>query len=175
MYEEALSHCRHTTTLKSKVIPVLNTQVECGLYENIATFEKVFTKVDIVCTPIFGIGNLTIYDLSVAIARKYGLQPSIIYCPGSGTQSALKLLGIRPINKKIGTRTIPSTTIATVHDTFNKKGYPIPEQIQHSKNSDDWESFLCNWQKQFKSGSATECRNLQHCTYRGTLDSQNHI
>lgn len=120
-----------------------------------------------ICAPVFGIGTLSMYDISVDIAHLYGLQPSAIYCIGDGPQTALQLLGISPNNKKLGTRWVQSTTVKRVQKAFQEKGWPIPNKILNSSNPDDWESFLCNWQKQFKSGSATACHNPPHYTCTG--------
>ncbi len=170
MFQQALSHCRHKTTLKNTL-----QKININAFSSCLTFEDIFAKVETICAPVRGIGTLSMYDISTDIAQLYGLEPSRIYCIGDGPRTALKVLGVTPRNKKLGTRTIPSTTIAIVQEAFKQKGYPIPKQIQTSTNPDDWESFLCNWQKQFKSGSATAYHNPQHCTCTGTLNLQDHI
>ena len=169
MFHQAISHCRHKSTLK-RVISSLRLQD----FSTCSTFEEIFANVEKLCRPVYGIGTLSIYDLSTDIAKHSGLQPKMIYCIGTGPRTALGLLGIQPILKKLGSLWVQATTISTVQHAFQQKGVYISEKLHTSTNPDDWETFLCIWQKQFTSGSATGFHIQQHYKCRGTSDSFGH-
>ena len=162
MFQQAISHCRHKATLK-QTLRTMNIYS----FSTCSTFEDVFAKVETICAPVFGIGTLSMYDISTDIAHVYNIQPSVIYCIGDGPRAALQHLDIQPHSKKLGTRWVHYTTISSVQSAFQEKGWSIPEAIQSSTNPDDWESFLCNWQKQFKSGSSTGYHIPPHYTCKG--------
>lgn len=163
MFRQAISHCRHKTTLKGVLA-----KVNLKEFSSCSTFEDVFTKVEQICAPVYGIGTLSMYDISTDIARMYGLQPSLIYCIGSGPRQALKILNIHPSTKMLGSLSVQATTINDIQEAFKKKEWSIPESVQNSTNPDDWETFLCCWQKQIKSDSATGFHTLPHYKCRGT-------
>jgi hypothetical protein len=169
MFHQAISHCRHKSTLK-RVISTIRLQD----FSTCLTFEEIFANVEKVCKPIYGIGTLSVYDLSTDIAKHYGLQPKMIYCIGNGPRTALCLLGIKPIIQKLGSQWVQATTTSAVQHAFHQKGLSIPEKLYTSTNPDDWESFLCIWQKQFTSGSATGSHIQQHYKCRGTSNSSGH-
>jgi hypothetical protein len=93
------------------------------------------------------IGLLCIYDISAAICRHLAIDIDRIFIIGKGPQRAVRLLGVTPMNHAIGDITLKYVTIKDVVAAFQKHGYTLDLS---SKNGDEFESYLCKWQKNIK-------------------------
>jgi len=97
-----------------------------------------------ICDPVKGIGQLTIYDITSAICRYNKIIIDKIYITGKGTKRAISLLNIKAKTQKIGRVTLKYVEILKA---FNEKNYEMNSQIRNSNNGDDFETYICNWQK----------------------------
>ena len=69
IYDEAISHCRWKSVLRSKVLNNIILQ-QRNLYKfSDKSFEQILLIVNDICKEIKGIGMLTIYDITAAICR----------------------------------------------------------------------------------------------------------
>jgi len=100
-----------------------------------------------------GIGKLLIYDIATQICRENGIYDERIYLFGNGPQNAAKLLNLPVESVMVKGCSLRYTTIPHVLEAFDSIGHIVPETLRHSKNGDDYESYLCIWQ----SGTSRGC------------------
>lgn len=140
--DEAISHCRWKTVLKS----VLQKDINIANY-NDKSFEYIFEDVYNICKQVKGIGILTIYDIASAICRFYSVIVEHVYIIGSGPVRAIQLLHLPAKKKKIGTVWLRYVSIEDIVAAFQRDNYEMYDGMEVSKNGDDVESYICNWQK----------------------------
>jgi hypothetical protein len=70
-----------------------------------------------------------------------------VYIIGSGPVRAIQLLHLQPKKKKIGSVLLRYVSIEDVVAAFQRENYEMYDGMQVSKNGDDVESYICNWQK----------------------------
>lgn len=97
-----------------------------------------------ICNKVEGIGMLTIYDITSAICRYNKINIEKVYIIGKGN---IRLLNIQTKSQKIQNITLKYIEIPEILQAFHEKNYEINLQIKNSKNGDDFESYICNWQK----------------------------
>ena len=142
IFQEAVDHTRHETKLR----PILN-DIDEKQYEN-KSFEEIICMIYYICKNINQIGPLMVYDISSALCRHYGLIIDNVYIIGSGPKKAIKLLNIKPKLHKINKNfKLHYVTIDELIMAFDNNIYELNETMRNNKNGDDWESFICNWQK----------------------------
>jgi len=90
---------------------------------------------------------LTIYDITSAICRYNKINIEKIYIIGKGPKRAIRLLDIKAKSQKIENITLNYVEIPEILKAFQEKNYEINLQIKNSNNGDDFESYICNWQK----------------------------
>lgn len=143
IFQEALSHTRHETKLRH-----LLKDIKIEHYEN-KSFEEIICMIYDICKNINQIGPLMVYDISSALCRHYGIIIDKVYIIGGGPTKAIKLLNIKPklhkINKNI--KVHHYVTIDELIMAFDNSIYELNETMRNNRNGDDWESFICNWQK----------------------------
>jgi len=148
IFQEAVDHCRHKTKLQN----VLQ-DIKMGHYEN-KNFEEIICMIYDICKNINQIGPLMVYDISLALCRHFGIIIDNVYIIGSGPKKAIKLLNItsnlHKINKNI---TLHYVTIDELIDAFDTSIYELNEPMRNNRNGDEWETFICNWQKKTKNVS----------------------
>lgn len=143
--DEAIAHCRWKTILKR----VLENDISLESYMN-KEFEEIFESVHNICKEVKGIGLLTVYDIVSAICRYYSINIDFVYIIGGGPVRAVKLLNLKTKTKKIGSILLKYVKIEDVISSFQIKNYQMNEYIKTSTNGDDFESYICNWQKNIK-------------------------
>lgn len=146
LFEEAISHCRWTTALNT----VLDT-VKVRLYDDYfkdKTFEEILVSIYTLCNPVFGLGMLSVYDISAAVCRFYNMSIDKVYIIGGGPKRAIKLLGIKPkthvINDDIKLRYVDVSDLLI---SLSNYGVVLDREIIKTTNGDLFESYICNWQK----------------------------
>ena len=120
---------------------------ESALHQFAGSFEDVFQKVYTLCYVPKTIGLLCIYDITAALCRHNNINIDNIFIIGKGPQRAVRLLGLTPKNHTIGTITLKYVTIQDVVTAFQKHGYALDLSTKNCKNGDEFESYLCKWQK----------------------------
>ena len=140
--DEAISHCRWKSILKG----VLKNDMTLESYVN-KGFEEIFESVYSTCNKVKGIGLLTMYDIVSAICRYYSININLVYIIGRGPVRAVKLLNLKTKTKKIGEILLKYVTIEDIIRAFQTNNYGMDEYIKVSINGDDFESYICNWQK----------------------------
>ena len=89
------------------------------------------------------------YDISAGICRYYNIKIDKVYIIGNGPKRAIKILNLKKkkhnIQKKINLYYVEKKEI---NNAFKKLKLKIP---RHLKTGDDYESYICNWQKTFKN------------------------
>ena len=140
--DEAISHCRWKSILKR----VLENDIIIESYVN-KGFEEIFESVHNICKEVKGIGLLTIYDIVSAICRYYSINIDLVYIIGGGPVRAVQLLNLKTKTRKLGKILLKYVTIEDIICAFQDKNYEIDQDIKVSINGDDFESYICNWQK----------------------------
>jgi len=142
IYDEALSHCRWKTVLKKN-----KHKIKIKNFKN-KNFEEIMVKVYTIFKNIKGIGMLSMYDISAGICRYYDVKIDKVYIIGNGPRRAIKILNLKKkkhnIQKKLNLYYVEKKDI---DNAFKKLKLKIP---RHLKTGDDYESYICNWQKAFK-------------------------
>jgi len=141
--DEAIAHCRWKTILKNILE---NNIINIEDYLN-KKFEEIFESVYNICKEVKGIGLLTIYDIVSAICRYYSINIDFVYIIGGGPVRAIKLLNLNIKTKKIGKIVLKYVTREEIINSFQMNNYVMHEYIKSSTNGDDFESYICNWQK----------------------------
>lgn len=141
IYDEALSHCRWKTVLKKN-----KHKIKIKNFKN-KNFEEIMVKVYTIFKNIKGIGMLSMYDISAGICRYYDVKIDKVYIIGNGPKRAIKILNLKKrkhnIYEKLNLYYVEKKDI---DNAFKKLNLKIPKNL---KTGDDYESYICNWQKAF--------------------------
>lgn len=144
MFQEAISHSRRKGALRTLLMsPALQ---EAAL-QQYAKFDDIFLHFHTLCYVPKTIGLLCIYDISAAICRHNNINIDHIFIIGKGPQRAVRLLGLKPKKHTIGDIVLNYVEIKDVVAAFQKHGYTLDLS---TKNGDEFESYLCKWQKNIK-------------------------
>lgn len=147
IFQEAIDHCRWKTVLRNNVLVKTEFQ-EHNLHQFTGkSFNEILLFVYNICDKFEGIGMLTIYDITSAICRYNKINIEKIYIIGKGPKRAIRLLDIKAKSQKIENITLNYVEIPELLKAFQGKNYEINLQIKNSNNGDDFESYICNWQK----------------------------
>ena len=154
IFQEAKDHSRcnkhHRDEFLKKNEKLINK------YNNNTTFNNIFQDVLIIAQQINSdikknkfhntIGKLQCYDIAAALCRHYNINIEYIYLTGKGPQKAIKKL---KINKKKDIITgLEYVNIADIKQAFQNSKYKV--KLPTTLSGDTWETFLCQWQKQYK-------------------------
>ena len=146
VFQEAIDHCRWKKVLHNEVLTRTEFQ-EHNLHKFIGkSFYEILLFVHNICDKIYGIGMLTVYDITSAICRYNKINIERIYLIGNGPKRAVNLLNIKAKTQKIGSITLRYVEIPEVLKAFKELNYEIN---CNSNNGDVFETYLCNWQKGF--------------------------
>ena len=140
--DEAISHCRWKTVLKS----VLEKEIHILVYKN-KSFEEIFEDIHRICKNVKGIGMLSVYDIVSAICRFHSVVIEHVHIIGSGPVRAIKLLNLQAKKKKIGSVLLQYVSREDVVNAFQRENHIMYAGMDTSTNGDDIESYICNWQK----------------------------
>ena len=147
LYQEAISHTRSKTLLCRDVLsnPVLLEGNLHSFSEN--TFEEILLFVKSIC--VKKIGPLARYDIASAICRYNKINIGNVYIIGGGPKRAIELLNLKTKIKKqkIGGEVVKYIIIRDLLNAFQELNHELPSFLQNSINGDDYETYLCNWQK----------------------------
>lgn len=148
IFQEAIDHCRWKKVLRNIVLVKTEFQ-EHNLHQFTGkSFNEILLFVYNICDKVEGIGMLTIYDITSAICRYNKINIEKIYIIGNGPKRAIRLLDIKAKSQKIENITLNyAFKIPEILKAFQEKNYEINLQIKNSNNGDDFESYICNWQK----------------------------
>jgi len=147
IFQEALDHCRWKTVLRNEVLSHPDLQ-EKKLHQFIDnSFDEILLVVYAICDKVYGIGMLSVYDITSAICRYNKININNVYIVGGGPKRAIQLLSITPKVHKIQHITLKYVEITEIIKACNDKSYEIPLHVKQSMNGDDFESYICNWQK----------------------------
>ena len=160
IFQTAINHCRAKTICRSKVknIPSVSH------FKN-KSFQQIFCEVwNYIYTPN-KIGSLIVYDCTVDICERLGINIDHIFLVGKGPQKAIKIIKKMCKDKKIKSPTLNKynifenisskntlLTLVTISiqeckRVFEELQINIPTEIKESTNGDHFETWLCNWQK----------------------------
>lgn len=147
VFQEAIDHSRRKNTLRNEILTLPEFQ-EHNLHQySQKTFEEIFSGVYKTCNPVYGIGMLTIYDISVAICKYNKINIERVYIIGNGPKRAISLLRIEPQFQKIGDTFVRYVEIQEILHAFREKNQTIDGWVKGSKNGDYLESYICAWQR----------------------------
>ena len=147
IFQEAIDHCRWKKVLRNNVLVKTEFQ-EHNLHQFIGkSFNEILLFVYNICDKVEGIGMLTIYDITSAICRYNKINIEKIYIIGKGPKRAIRLLDVKAKSQKIENIKLNYVEIPEILKAFQEKKYEINLQIKNSNNGDDFESYICNWQK----------------------------
>ena len=141
--DEAIAHCRW----KGALMTVLESNIVLEKYSN-KNFEEIFESIYNICKEVKGIGLLTMYDIVSAICRRFNVNIEYVYIIGGGPVRACKLLHLEPKRKKICKGVVLRyLEIKDIVTAFQENGYTMDDYLRTNTNGDDFESYICNWQK----------------------------
>jgi hypothetical protein len=147
IFQEALDHCRWKSVLRNNVLAQNEFQEENLHQFACKSFYEILLWVNNICDKVKGIGMLTVYDITSAICRYNKIGIDKIYIIGKGPKRAISLLNIKAKTQKIEGVTLKYVEIPEILNAFNEKNFEINSQIKNSNNGDDFETYICNWQK----------------------------
>ena len=147
IFQEAIDHCRWKSVLRNNVL-TQNELQEHNLHQFAGKrFDEIILCVYNICDKVKGIGMLTIYDITSAICRYNKIIIDKIYIIGKGPKRVISLLNIKAKTQKIEGVTLKYVEIPEILKAFYEKNYEINSQIKNSNNGDEFETYICNWQK----------------------------
>ena len=137
IFQEAIDHCRWKTVLRG----VLE-NIRMSDYEN-KSFEEIIVSIHEICSKVNGLGMLTVYDITSAICRNYGIIIDRVYIVGNGPKRAIDILNISPSRHQITKNIVLKyVSIPSIVEALRNI---MDEKI--ISDGDAIETFLCNWQK----------------------------
>jgi hypothetical protein len=143
-FGEAMAHCRWKKVLRESVL----SRIEISRYSG-SCFEEVYEDIAGICREVKGVGELTVYDMVAAICCHFGIRIDRVYIVGNGPKRAIELLEIKTKRYRFGRISLPYVKIEEIHDAFKTKGFP--EEPPKTDDGDEMESWICNWQKLYRS------------------------
>ena len=141
MFQEAISHSRRKGALRTLLMS--HEFQDVAQYAN-QSFDDIFLHIHTLCYVPKTIGLLCIYDITAAICRHNNINIDHIFIIGKGPQRAVRILGLKPKKHTIGDIVLNYVEIKDVVTAFQKHGYTLDLS---TKNGDEFESYLCKWQK----------------------------
>jgi len=143
IFQDAINHCRWKTELVKLIDTVLRPNMNKCKGK---TFQEIIKWVN--SRRIKGVGPLTIYDLTNGIGRHFGISTKKVYIIGGGPRRAVKLLGLRTYPEHLDDGlTLHYVEIPDVIKALESSGVTVPLKLKASTNGDDFETFICKWQK----------------------------
>lgn len=147
IYIEAYGHCRWKRVLVRDILSNTVLQEENLSLFSDNTFEEIYMTVKDICDKVKGTGPLSVYDITVAICRYNKININKVYIVGGGPRRAVELLNLKPKKQKIGRILLKYVEIHDLHNAFLEINHELTLELQNSINGDDYESYICNWQK----------------------------
>ena len=141
-----MDHCRWKKQLDTVL---LRPELHDNLLQDYSgkSFEEILLTVYNICEKVKGVGLLTIYDIVAAICRYNNIPIERVYIIGKGPVRAARLLNIKPKTHKIDKIALKYIEISEIIEAFDKQKYEIDTQVKQSNSGDEFETYICNWQK----------------------------
>lgn len=140
-YEEGYNHCRWKKTFQKFVKNIKERD-----YIDFA-FKDLFISLLKKSNKFYGVGLLSVYDVSADISRRLHIKIGKVFIIGGGPKRAVKLLNVKLRKIHYGGVLLRYTTKKDIITAFKKSRYNIDKNMLKSRDCDDFESYLCNWQK----------------------------
>ena len=147
LFQEALDHCRWKGVLRNNILTCKELRVNNLHNFRGKRFDEILLDVYNICHKVEGIGILTMYDIASAICRYNKINIDKIYIIGEGPKRAICLLNLKAKVHKIEGIRLKYVEISEVLNAFNENNYEINPHLKNNTNGDDFESYICNWQK----------------------------
>ena len=147
IYSEAYGHCRWKGVLCRDVLSNTVLQEENLSLFSDNTFEEILMTVKGICDMVNGTGPLSTYDITAAICRYNKINISKVYIIGGGPKRAIGLLNLKTKKQKIGNISLKYVEIHDLQNAFLKINHELTPELQNSNNGDEYESYICHWQK----------------------------
>jgi hypothetical protein len=146
IFQEAMDHCRWKRQLDTVL---LRPELHDNILQDYSgkSFEEILLTVYNICEKVKGVGILTVYDIVAAICRFNNINIERVYIIGGGPVRAARLLNIKLKTHKIEKIALKYIEISEIIEAFDKLKLEIDSQIKHSNNGDEFETYICNWQK----------------------------
>lgn len=148
VFQEAFSHCRWR-----KVFLKFLEEVDPGEnleYYKHSNFEKILTHVYSLIENRRGLGILVAYDIAAGICKHHSIVIDKVYIVGNGPKRAVKILGLKLKNQKIGNLLVKYVEVGEVIEAFDNHGFVMDEYMRSNKDGDTLESYLCKWQRMLR-------------------------
>jgi hypothetical protein len=150
IFQEAVDHCRWKSVLRNNVLTQNELQEHNLHHFESKSFDEILLFVYNICHNIKGVGMLSIYDITSAICRYNKIIIDKVYIIGGGPKRAIRLLNIKAKAQKIEGVILKYVEISEILNAFDEKNYEMNSQIRNSNNGDDFETYICKWQKNKK-------------------------
>lgn len=148
LFYEAIAHCRWKKVLYN-ILKDIDISIKNDYFQN-KTFENIILEIYNICVNIKGLGMLTVYDITAAICRYYKINIDKVFIIGNGPKRAVKLLNIKTKHYKIDNKiNLNYVDIDDIIKAFDENNFELNADIRNCKNGDTFESFICNWQKNY--------------------------
>ena len=146
IFQEAMDHCRWKRQLDTVL---LRPELHDNILQDYSgkSFEEILLTVYNICEKVKGVGMLTVYDIVAAICRFNNINIERVYIIGGGPVRAARLLNIKLKTHKIEKIALKYIEISEIIEAFDKQKLEIDSQIKYSNNGDEFETYICNWQK----------------------------
>ena len=146
IFQEAMDHCRWKRQLDTVL---LRPELHDNILQDYSgkSFEEILLTVYNICEKVKGVGMLTVYDIVAAICRFNNINIERVYIIGRGPVRAVRLLNIKLKTHKIEKIALKYIEISEIIEAFDKLKLEIDSQIKYSNNGDEFETYICNWQK----------------------------
>ena len=145
IFQEAINHCRWKTVLRKNILTQPELQ-EHNLHQfSGKSFDEILSFV--YDKKVTGVGMLIIYDICAAICRYNKIPIKKIYIIGDGPKRAIRILNIKAKTHIIKNIKLKYIEIPELLKAFEEQHYAMDEHVKHSDSGDDFETYICNWQK----------------------------
>ena len=146
IFQEAMDHCRWKRQLDTVL---LRPELHDNILQDYSgkSFEEILLTVYNICEKVKGVGMLTVYDIVAAICRFNNINIERVYIIGRGPVRAVRLLNIKLKTHKIEKIALKYIEISEIIEAFDKLKLEIDTHVKQSSSGDEFETYICNWQK----------------------------
>ena len=146
IFQEAMDHCRWKRQLDTVL---LRPELHDNILQDYSgkSFEEILLTVYNICEKVKGVGMLTVYDIVAAICRFNNINIERVYIIGGGPVRAARLLNIKLKTHKIEKIALKYIEISEIIEAFDKLKLEIDTHVKQSSSGDEFETYICNWQK----------------------------
>ena len=141
-----MDHCRWKRQLDTVL---LRPELHDNILQDYSgkSFEEILLTVYNICEKVKGVGMLTVYDIVAAICRFNNINIERVYIIGGGPVRAARLLNIKLKTHKIEKIALKYIEISEIIEAFDKLKLEIDTHVKQSSSGDEFETYICNWQK----------------------------